>query len=279
MTPPSCAEPSKLAAPQTSNWTWQSWEGLEYLTCDLLSPWSHGFFTRKFSPKSPAELTSALAQNASVLRVKQVHGDRVLTPTEITHTPHAPESSYPPADGVLTEAGNQAAWVCTADCTPTLIGDLTTGMVLAIHAGWRGTAQQIVPKGIARLLDQGAKLNTLRVALGPAISGAAYQVHQEVADQLVATLDACPTPSPESLPEPLPGQWAGLTPVQSDPEPGKARLDVRHVNLLQLLELGLGAEQLAIAPHCTHSEPDQFFSYRRDGTNTVQWAGIVSGRH
>ncbi|MEM9244538.1 MAG: peptidoglycan editing factor PgeF [Cyanobacteria bacterium P01_F01_bin.153] len=264
MTTPSFAESSKLIAPQRSRWTWTSWEGLDYLTCDLLSPWCHGFFTRDFLPTPPAELTPALAKNASVLRVKQVHGDRVLTPTEIANTAPAPESIYPPADGVLSENTNQAAWVCTADCTPVLIGDLTTGMVSAVHAGWRGTAQKIVPKAINRLINRGAQLETLRVALGPAISGAVYQVHQEVADQLVDTLSS----SPE--------QWVGLTPVQPDSELGKARLDVRHVNLLQLLELGLASEQLAIAPHCTYSEPDKFFSYRRDGTKTVQWSGIVS---
>ncbi|MGD1938051.1 MAG: peptidoglycan editing factor PgeF [Cyanophyceae cyanobacterium] len=264
MTTPSFAESSKLTTFQGARWTWISWEGLDYLTCDLLSPWCHGFFTRKFLPKAPAELTAALGKNATVLRVKQVHGDRILTPTEIANAAPAPESIYPPADGVLAEDVNQGAWVCTADCTPALIGDLTTGMVSAVHAGWRGTAQKIVPKAIERLIDQGAKLETLRVALGPAISGAVYQVNQEVADQLVATLKGSPD------------QRAGLTPVQPDPEPGKARLDVRHVNLLQLLALGLEPEQLAIAPHCTHSEPDRFFSYRRDGTKTVQWSGIVS---
>ncbi|MEM9771902.1 MAG: peptidoglycan editing factor PgeF [Cyanobacteria bacterium P01_D01_bin.73] len=264
MTTSFSAERSELSVPKGVNWAWQSWEGSSYLTCELLSPWSHGFFTRNFALRSPAELTPALAENATVLRVKQVHGDRVLTPTEIASADPAPDAIYPPADGVLTEAENQAAWVCTADCTPALIGDLTTGLVSAVHAGWRGTAQKIVPKAIARLLDQGAKLDTLRVALGPAISGAVYQVHQEVADQLLATLDS------------QPDQWKGLTPVQPDPEPGKARLDVRHVNLLQLLEQGLAPEQLAIAPQCTYSEPEQFFSYRRDATKTVQWSGIIS---
>ena len=249
-----------------SSWIWQSWEGQDYLTCELLSAWSHGFFTRKFFPRSPADLTPALAPDATVVRVKQVHGDRILNLTEISNAAPAMGSLYPPADGVLTEEANQAAWICTADCTPALVGDLTTGQVSALHAGWRGTAQKIAPQAIARLLDQGAELKNIRVALGPAISGEVYQVGQDVADQLTQTLASSP------------GQWAdyGLRPVAPDSEPGKVRLDVRHVNLLQLLELGLQPEQLAIAPHCTHSEPEQFFSYRRDATKTVQWSGIVS---
>ena len=249
-----------------SAWIWQPVGDLTYLTCDLLSPWSHGFFTRQFLPRSPAELTPVLTADAAVFRVKQVHGDRILTPTEIAATPPAPGSSYPPADGVLAEGEHQAVWVCTADCTPALIGDLTTGLVAAVHAGWRGTAEKIVPKAIARLLDQGAQLETLRVALGPAIDGAVYQVDQTVADQLTQTLSS------------QPDQWEtqGLSPVQPDSEPGKARLDVRHVNTLQLLEMGLKTEQVAIAPHCTYGDRDRFFSYRRDATKTVQWSGIVS---
>ena len=260
------ADPSTAFGLFRSPWPWQSWEGQDYLTCELLSSWSHGFFTRKFAPRSPAELTATLAPNARVLRVKQVHGDRILNLTEISNADPATGSLYPPADGVLAEEANQAAWVCTADCTPALVGDLTTGQVAALHAGWRGTAQKIVPKAIARLLKQGAALKDLRVALGPAISGEVYQVGQDVADQLTQTL--------ESSPE----QWAdyGLRPVGPDSEPGKARLDVRHVNVLQVLELGLKPDQVAIAPHCTHSEPEQFFSYRRDATKTVQWSGIVS---
>jgi polyphenol oxidase len=40
--------------------------------------------------------------------------------------------------------------------------------------------------------------------------------------------------------------------------------------------LGLGEAQVAISPHCTYQEPDQFFSYRRDHQKQVQWSGIVS---
>jgi hypothetical protein len=40
------------------HWHWQTWEDHAYLTCDLLSPWQHGFFTQDFYPRLPEELTS-----------------------------------------------------------------------------------------------------------------------------------------------------------------------------------------------------------------------------
>jgi hypothetical protein len=54
------------------------------------------------------------------------------------------------------------------------------------------------------------------------------------------------------------------------------RLDVRRAISLQLEQLGIAAEQIACAPHCTYQSPEHFFSYRRDKLKKVQWSGIVS---
>ncbi|MEN8445060.1 MAG: laccase domain-containing protein, partial [Cyanobacteria bacterium J06555_13] len=65
-------------------------------------------------------------------------------------------------------------------------------------------------------------------------------------------------------------------PILNDEHPEKVRLDVRRINLMQLEQMGLDAQQIAIAPHCTYQDPDNFFSYRRTHEKKVQWAGIVS---
>lgn len=51
---------------------------------------------------------------------------------------------------------------------------------------------------------------------------------------------------------------------------------MRRVNALQLEELGIDSEQIAIASHCTYQQPEHFFSYRREHLKKVQWSGIVS---
>jgi copper oxidase (laccase) domain-containing protein len=61
-----------------------------------------------------------------------------------------------------------------------------------------------------------------------------------------------------------------------DELPGKVRLDVPRVNQLQLEQLGINPEHIAIAPYCTYQQSDLFFSYRRTGEKKVQWSGIVS---
>ncbi|MEB3178419.1 MAG: peptidoglycan editing factor PgeF [Nostocaceae cyanobacterium] len=262
-------------------WQWRSWEGLPYLSCSLLQPWSHGFFSQHFSPRQPAELTKVLHPEAETYRLKQVHGNKVLSPSEIielvarssTDGNGEDNTVFAEADGLISESSAQAVWVATADCTPVLIADVKTGQVSAIHAGWRGTAQKIVPQAIARLQARGSKLDDLRIAMGPAISGKVYQVSTQVAAEVGASI------LPQDEMETIVNALIELpnSPLSPDPEPGKVRLDVRRVNALQLEKMGITTEQVAIAPHCTYLEPEKFFSYRRDNLKKVQWSGIVSG--
>ena len=223
---------------------------------------------------------NALQPNASVHRVQQVHGDQVVSPTKLPQpvaaanaVPLPPERSQ--ADGVLTDSPLQAVWVCSADCTPVLIGDRATGQVAAIHAGWRGTALKIVPQAIAKLQAQGSRLADLRIALGPAIAGEVYQVSIHVAATVGATLvEADCFSTSVDLVRHL--QQQEKPPLLPDPEPGRAKLDVRRVNQMQLEQLGIDPAQIAVAPHCTFQAPEQFFSYRRTREKKVQWSGIVS---
>ncbi|MCT0253940.1 MULTISPECIES: peptidoglycan editing factor PgeF [unclassified Synechocystis] len=257
-------------------WAWQTADGIPYLTCTLLAPWPHGFFTRGFYPRLPEVLINYLDPQGTAFRVKQVHGDVSLTAREISQTPAAPNSVHPPADGVISDAPHQGVWVASADCTPVLIGDVITKRVAAVHAGWRGTKAKIVPKTIDKFLALGSELKDLRIALGPAIAGEVYQVDPWVALGVSQSLEVVQRLPTEER------QWDYLytipnPPVLPDGEPEKCRLDVRRVNQLQLLELGLTPAQVAVAPHCTFQGEELFFSYRRTHTKEVQWSGIVSG--
>ena len=260
-------------------WHWQNWQGLPYLTCSLLEDWPHGFFTQKFWSRPPeTELTKVLHEGASGYRLKQVHGNTVLTPGEIsTQLQHLPQdgeekSTWALADGLMSEQPLQAVWVASADCTPVLIADSHTGNVAAVHAGWRGTAAKIVPQAINRLLTNGSKLVDLRIAMGPAIAGEAYQVSNQTALEVGVSIFA--RSKEETMIHAL--QILKEPPVLPDEKPGHVRLDVRRINYLQMGMMGIGGEQIAVAPYCTYQTPRYFFSYRRDNLKKVQWSGIVS---
>ena len=281
---------------QSSVWTWQTWQNKPLLTCGLL-PYPHGFFTRHFYPLAPKDLVHVLlpegdsAQETKVYRIKQVHSGDVLTPTEVEKMMSAglppmedgTPAAFPVADGLVSQRIKQSVWACSADCTPALIGDVVTGQVAAVHAGWRGTAQKILPTAVARLLAQGSELSNIRVALGPAIDGRVYQVGLDVAAEVGASVVSSASISSTSkgslFEEEVIAQLMAMKnpPVLNDSEGGRVRLDVRRINQIQLEQMGMATEWIAIAPHCTYQEPDNFFSYRRTAEKRVQWAGIVSG--
>lgn len=259
-----------------ADWQWCEWKGLYYLTCSLFQDWQHGFFTKQFQGKSPDELVEALNPEAEVYRLKQVHGDIILSPWEIKTTiNNQEEKSFSEGDAIITEEANQSVWVASADCTPVLIADSQTGRVAAIHAGWRGTAKEIVPKAIAHFINKGSNLENLIFALGPAISGEVYQVAEEVALEVGKTvITNSHNYDHESLLKLL--KQIPISPILEDSAPQKVRLDVRKMIILQLKNLGVKPEKMAIAPYCTYQQPEYFFSYRRTSEKKVQWSGIIS---
>ena len=260
------------------HWQWQTVEENTYLTCKLLDGWQHGFFTKDFYPQTPEDLVGILQPQTKAYRVKQVHGNVVLTCNEITTAIKEQDlaNPFPDADAVISSDVQQSVWVASADCTPILVGDRNTGKVCAIHAGWRGTSQKIVAKAIARFIEFGSKSENLRIAIGPAIAGKIYQVDDSVAIKVGTTIiaDAADKSDSEILKE---LKLIFNSPISDDELPGKSRLDVSRVNQIQLEQLGIDPEQIAIANEfCTYQQSERFFSYRRTGEKKVQWSGIVS---
>ncbi|MGK7891430.1 MAG: laccase domain-containing protein, partial [Leptolyngbyaceae cyanobacterium] len=255
-------------------WTWNTGGDRPYLTCSLLDQWPHGFFTKDWWPLSPADLTPILALDAITVRVKQVHGNVVLTPAQVNTYQQGDDSmlpsspltlpfplppssetaeerpEWPPADGLIADGPNQGLWVASADCTPALIADVNTGRVAAVHAGWRGTALQIVPVAVRKFQEQGSQLSNLRVALGPAIAGEVYQVTTNVAAQVGQTVLPDIAPKEKLTDEDITHilqqvQSLPQSPILNDEQAGRARLDVRRVNQLQREQMGITAEQMA----------------------------------
>jgi len=239
-------------------WSWVGCYGGYYLQADLLQDFEHGFFNRQWQGRDPDVLAGTISAGVSVHRPQQVHSALVLAASEASGQP------WPQADGLISDAGGQSLWVCGADCTPVLLADPRSGRVAACHAGWRGVAGGILLQAVARLEQVGCHRSDLLVALGPAVSGANYQVETAVAEQVAAA---------------LPGSLADLEACGAllpDAEPGRHRLDIRAASRRQLQQAGLSDAQISACPLCTVAEPLLFHSWRRDQVKAVQWSGIVS---
>lgn len=260
---------------KSSQWQWQETEKGSFLTCKLLASWQHGFFSRDFHQQRPEMLVKYLNPHAQTYRVQQIHSNVVVSTDRIDSHQTTKDSTIQ-GDGIITEKLLQSVWCASADCTPVLMADSHSGKVAAIHSGWRGTSTQIVSQAIALFQSQGCKLENLLFALGPAISGKVYQVHQEVAVKLLNTVisDGEKLDVDDLLRQgyQLPNQV-----IFPDDEPDKVRLNVTQIISLQIQQQGICSDNIAIAPYCTYENSQHFFSYRRTHEKNVQWSGIVSG--
>ncbi|MBA3493468.1 MAG: peptidoglycan editing factor PgeF [Gammaproteobacteria bacterium] len=178
-------------------------------------------------------LYAALVTGAPPRWLEQQHGARVIDPADA--------DSGPQADGACTSAAGIVCAVLTADCLPVLLCDRDGTRVAALHCGWRGIARGIISAGIAAMQRPPSGLLAW---LGPAIGPAVYEVGEDVRQALTTMSGALA---------------AAFQPASAD----HWYLDLTGAARMLLEQHGVSC--VYGGEHCTYTEPDRFFSHRRDG--------------
>ncbi len=154
------------------------------------------------------------------------------------------------ADAIISTEINRVCAVMTADCLPVLLCDKQGRQVAAIHAGWRGLCDGIIEEAVAQL---GGAPEDLLAWLGPAIGPAKFEIGPEVRDAFIAySADAAAA------------FQAG--------KPGHYLADIYQLARQRLNAKGI--RQIYGGDICTVSQPEKFFSYRRDGV-TGRMASLI----
>lgn len=184
---------------------------------------------------------------------RQVHGRGVLVVDEETRV----NISVTHADALVTRDPARACAVRTADCVPVLLGDAESGLVAAVHAGWRGVALDIARATLEVMTRMGCRAAAISAAIGPHISVEAFEVGDDVARELAQASGAADA-------------------IQRAPG-GKPHVDLGKILAAQLVAAGLDPARIERLPGCTYRDGDSFFSYRRDGQRSGRMlAAIVS---
>lgn len=177
--------------------------------------------------------------------LNQVHGTRVFDATGFSAIDKLPE-----ADASFSREAGSVCTVMTADCLPVLFCDLAGSVVAAAHAGWRGLLAGVLEEAIVAM---GVPGQNLMAYLGPAIGPQAFEVGDEVRSAFVSADET----SVAAFKSSLQGKW------------------LADIYLLARQRLaGLGLTRIYGGSFCTVSEPDRFFSYRRDG-QTGRMASLI----
>jgi YfiH family protein len=182
--------------------------------------------------------------------VRQVHGVGVQVVEAHDEPAQIAERE---ADALVTRAPGVTIGIFTADCVPILFSD-GEGRVGAAHAGWRGTAADVVGRTVERLVALGARPERLRAALGPSICVSCFEVGEEVAER-----------------------FAKVTPTAVMRGGQRPHVDLWEANRILLLRAGLDSARIDARPECTHCMTDRFFSFRRDGAGIGQQLSYVAG--
>ncbi len=232
---------------------------LEILTSDILSPVRHGFFSRRGGASSgifaglncgygSSDQTEIVALNRkrvadamdvepeALVGIHQIHSPTVVTLD-------APiEGDRPRADALVTATPGLALTILTADCQPVLFCDPDAHVIGAAHAGWRGALDGVLEATLDAMEALGAKRENTRAVIGPSISQTAYEVGPEFLDEFMAD-------STEN------------SRFFANGHGDRLQFDLPAFGLHKLRQAKIG--QAEWTRHCTYSDPDRFYSYRR----------------
>jgi YfiH family protein len=231
---------------------------LEILTSDALGDVRHGFFTRKGGASSgvfgglncgagSSDQSEAVQINRArvaaamdvapdaLISLHQVHSARAVAIADTT----APGDR---ADAMATATPGIALAILTADCQPVLFSDAAAGVIGAAHAGWRGALGGVLDATIDKMESLGAQRGRIHAVIGPTISQRAYEVGPEFLDAFL---------SDDTANARFFAQGAG----------DRMQFDLPGYSLARLRALGVGHAEWT--RHCTYSDPDRFYSYRR----------------
>lgn len=178
--------------------------------------------------------------------------------------PILPKWNHAGADASYTDKINTPSVILTADCLPVLITNRQENIVTGIHAGWRSLLMDVIENSVVALKQDP---QDLFVWLGPAISQKAFEIGLEVKsafsyrNTLLQNL-----PEADRNPENL------FIPTKNT---GKYYADIYGLAKLRLQNLGIPLSQIYGGDFCTYSDPDRFYSYRRDGNKSGRLASFI----
>src|SRR6059036_916890 len=151
-------------------------------------------------------------------------------------------------DGHATGTRGLLLTITVADCVPVYLAVPHKGVVALLHAGWRGTADRILERGVEVLKREAfARSQEIVMHCGVGICGACYEVGSEV-----------------------------LGRFEASPSQGSGRLDLRAALVSQARQLGL--EAITVSPWCSAHDRAHFFSHRASGGRDGRMVAYVGMR-
>jgi polyphenol oxidase len=212
-----------------------------------------------------------------LVTLRQIHSD-------IIHCVDSVPAESLPGDGMITRTPGLLLAIQTADCLPVILVDTRLRAVGVFHAGWRGTLQRIVEKGVGEMFGAvGSRPRDLKAAIGPGIQGCCYEVGDEVRAKFESQFcyaDRLFREVKESDPvrEKYPLLFLTARAPGHGELPPQIFLDLAEANRQQLLAAGVAEKNIDASPLCTSCHPELLFSYRAERGKTGRMMAVAGIR-
>ncbi len=229
-----------------------------------------------------------------LITLRQIHSDiiRRVDSIRVPHSMIPPDSTQPDStqkeplsgDGMITATPGLLLGIQAADCLPVILVDAKRRVVGVFHAGWRGTVQRIVEKGVGEMHRLfGARPRDLKAAIGPGIHGCCYVVGEEVRIKFESQFSYGAklfreVKESDPVREKYPLLFlSARAPGHSD-LPKNIFLNLVEANRQQLLAAGMPAKSIETSPLCTNCRSDLLFSYRAEKGKTGRMMAVAGIR-
>src|SRR5216684_7672877 len=217
-----------------------------------------------------------------LVSLRQIHSDLIhrVDGVRVDRMPGQP----PAGDGMVTDTPGLVLAVQTADCLPIILADRKRLAVGVFHAGWRGTVERIVEKGVGEMRKHfESDPRDLVAAIGPGVQGCCYEVGEEVRTKFEAQFAYAGSlfrevKESDPVREKYPLLFLTARAPGHSELPVKLFLDLVEANRRQLLDAGVLARNIEALGPCTACHTELLFSYRAEKDVTGRMmaaAGIV----
>ncbi|MCE5322834.1 peptidoglycan editing factor PgeF [bacterium] len=189
----------------------------------------------------------------------QIHSNivKVVTETDAGAGALDHSSAIADADALITNVPDLPLALHFADCVCIFLLDPENRAIGVVHAGWRGTAANIVTEAVKAMeYEYGTQAGDIQAAISPSIGRNCFVVGKDVAEEIFKAF-----PHDDRI----------LSQSSTD----KWFVDLKNANFILLRRSGVPAANIAISQECTSCNSEDFYSYRRDG-KTGRMGGWMS---
>ncbi len=209
-----------------------------------------------------------------LITLRQIHSDLI-------HFVDGVSEHSLTGDGLITNTPGLLLAIQTADCLPVILVDPKKRAVGVFHAGWRGTVNRIVEKGVGEMQRYfGSDPRNLVAAIGPGVQGCCYQVGEEVRHKFEAQFSYAAELFREvKESDPVREKYPLLFLTARAPGhrelPVNLFLDLVEANRRQLLDAGVPAKNIDASYPCTACHTNLLFSHRAGKGVTGRLMGVA----